>query len=165
MNDDVPGALGCLIPPWRGRFRPRLRGLPPPSSPRTYAMGSSSRALHSPPEFPEPQPSKPRGLERLPWGFNPHRDIHRRSPLTRRLLLEAGVSRVSQTRFVPSSTFLTSSTAYSSDGCVGLFHPTATSGIRSSGGSPHTELYELVARRCPHVVGAGCLHPVTQMRQ
>jgi hypothetical protein len=39
-------------------------------------------------------------------------------------------------RFGPSSTFLTSSTASSATSLAGLFHPAATSGIRSSGVFP-----------------------------
>jgi len=39
---------------------------------------------------------------------------------------------------------------------VGLFHPTATSGVRSSGFFPLMEPHELIARRCP-LVGYACL--------
>jgi len=67
--------------------------------------------------------------------------------------------RASQARFVPSSTFLTSSTVYSSTDVAGLFHPAATSGLRSSGVSPRKKPYRLVACRCPLVVCAGSLPP------
>jgi len=39
---------------------------------------------------------------------------------------------------------------------VGLFHPTTTSGVRSSGFFPLMEPHELIARRCP-LVGYACL--------
>jgi hypothetical protein len=64
----------------------------------------------------------------------------------------AAVPRASQARSVPSSTFLTPSTVFSSTGLVGLFHPTATSGVRSSRVFPPAEPYGLVARLCPRVV-------------
>lgn len=41
--------------------------------------------------------------------------------------------------YVPSSVFLTLSTAYSSSYLVGLFHPTTTSEIHSAGVFPDTQ--------------------------
>jgi hypothetical protein len=58
--------------------------------------------------------------------------------------------RDSRSHGVPPSTFLTSSTASSSIGLAGLFHPAATSGIRSPGVFPPTQPCRLVACRCPH---------------
>jgi hypothetical protein len=92
----------------------------------------------------------PGRAEHLPWAFLPHRDMNRRSPLTR----------ASQARFVPSSAFRTPSTASSSTDRAGLFHPAATSRVRSSGSFPREKPYGLVTRRCPHVVGAGPLPAV-----
>ena len=63
-------------------------------------------------------------------------------------------------RYVPSSTFRTSSTASSSACLAGLFHPAATSRVRSSGSSPREKPYGLVARRCPPVVCTGPLPSV-----
>ena len=80
--------------------------------------------------------------EHLPWASLPHRDVDRRSPLTR----------ASRARFVPSSAFRTPSTASSSACLAGLFHPAATSRVRSSGSSPREKPYGLVTRRCPLVV-------------
>ena len=100
-----------------------------------------------PPEYVQPAPARKLMSGRLPWASFPHRDINRRSPR----------SRASQARFVPSSTFRTSSTACSSAGLAGLFHPAATSRVRSSGSFPREKPHELVARRCPRVVGAKSL--------
>jgi hypothetical protein len=91
----------------------------------------------------------------LPWAFLPHRGINVRSPR----------ARASQARFVPSSTFLTSSTASSSAHLAGLFHPAATSRVRSSGSFPREKPHGLVARRCPLVVRAPSLLPVARERQ
>jgi hypothetical protein len=72
---------------------------------------------------------------RLPWGsLTLHRDIRVPSPHT------AGVPRPA---FVPPSAFLTLSTVYSSSHFAGLFHPTATSEIHSSGVSPSSQSSEL----------------------
>jgi hypothetical protein len=92
----------------------------------------------------------PGRAEHLPWAFLPHRDVNLRSPR----------SRASQAHSVPSSTFRTSSTAYSSAGLAGLFHPAATSRVRSSGSFPREKPYGLVARRCPLVVCTGSLPSV-----
>jgi hypothetical protein len=54
--------------------------------------------------------------------------------------------------YVPSSAFLALSTACSSTHRVGLFHPTATSGIRSSGAFPAAKPARLIGESCPHVV-------------
>jgi len=86
----------------------------------------------------------------LPWAFVPLRDTNLRSPLTR----------ASRARFVPSPAFLTPSTVYSSAGLAGLFHPAATSRVRSSGSSPREKPCGLVARRCPLVVCTGSLPSV-----
>jgi hypothetical protein len=92
----------------------------------------------------------PGRAEHLPWASIPHRDMNRRSLLTR----------ASQARFVPSSAFLTPPTAFSSTDLAGLFHPAATSRVRSSGSSPREKPYGLVARRCPPVVHTGPLPSV-----
>ena len=83
-------------------------------------------------------------------GSTPHRDVHLRSPH----------SRASQARSVPPSAFLTPSTVCSSAGLAGLFHPAATSRVRSPGSSPREKPYGLVARRCPPVVRTGPLPSV-----
>ena len=97
------------------------------TGPRLLAKpGSSSRTLFlrfrvltapHPPEILS-------NLEHLPWGFLPHRDISIQSPPSGEL---------PSLTFVPSSAFLALSTACSSRYLAGLFHPTATSGIHSSG--------------------------------
>lgn len=101
-------------------------------------MGSSSRALSVPPE----------SLESLPAWPSPGASLGLPS------LIATSTCRVhvrgrSKSRFVPSATFPTSSTAYSSAGLAGLFHPAATSRVCSSGSSPREKPYELVARRLP----------------
>jgi hypothetical protein len=54
--------------------------------------------------------------------------------------------------YVPPSAFLALSAACSSIHRVGLFHPTATSGIRSSGVFPAAKPARLIDESCPHVV-------------
>jgi hypothetical protein len=53
---------------------------------------------------------------------------------------------------VPPSVFLTLSTACSFTYLVGLFHPTATSWIRTSGSFPAAKPARLIDESCPHVV-------------
>ncbi len=150
----LPGCLGYPVPPSRSSFPTHVRGLPAVPSPKAFAVGSSSRALRCPPEFLEPLPARPE-----PDTFHgpafPHRDINVRSPR----------SRASRARSVPSSTFHTSSTVSSSTRLAGLFHPAATSRVRSSGVLPRQQPYGLVARRCPLVVAARLLLPVARERQ
>ena len=133
-------------------------------SPRTFALGSSSRALHFPCRVSRvtARPSPP-GAEHLPWGFLPHRGTTSGVHLRSVWLSPGATSRASQARCVPSSTFLTSSTVFSSADVTGLFHPVATSGLRSSGLSPRMKPYGLVARHCPLVVSACRLPPVLPM--
>jgi hypothetical protein len=54
--------------------------------------------------------------------------------------------------YVPPSAFLTLSTGCSSTHRVDLFHPTATSGIRSSGVFPAAKPARLIGESYPHVV-------------
>ena len=54
--------------------------------------------------------------------------------------------------FVSPTAFLTLSATSSSNYRVGLFHPTATSGIRTSGGFPAAKSARLIDESCPHVV-------------
>ena len=147
VRDDVSSVLGCSIPPRRHRFRSALAVFQPSPSAEDFRIRlilscalPSLQSLRT-----NAGPALTSG--RLPWASFPHRDINRRSPR----------SRASQARFVPSSTFRTSSTACSSAGLAGLFHPAATSRVRSSGCFPREKPHELVARRCPHVVGAKSL--------
>ena len=60
--------------------------------------------------------------------------------------------------FVPPSAFLTLSTACSSTHRVGLFHPTATSGIHSSGGFLAAKPPRLIDEPCPHAVSRASPH-------
>jgi len=80
----------------------------------------------------------------------PHRDISLQRP----------VRRCSTTAAFPSSTFRTSSTACSATDLVGLFHPTATSRVRSSGASPPVQPGHLVGGPFPLVVGFSSLPTV-----
>jgi len=86
-------------------------------------------------------------VELLPWGCHP----------SSRHELSASLPPGSIPAAFPSSTFLTSSTAYSALGLVGLFHPTATSRVRSSGASPLAQPKCLVDTPCPLVVGVDLL--------
>jgi hypothetical protein len=81
--------------------------------------------------------------EHLSWGFAPIRDMSVWSPLT------AGLPTPG---YVPPSAFLTLSTDYSSTHRAGLFHPTATSGIHTSGVSPAAKPTHLIDEPCPPAV-------------
>jgi len=77
----------------------------------------SSRVLRAQPARRLPAPSTFLGV------LSPHRGNNRRSPLRVGSVSLAATSRASQARFVPSSTFLTSSTASSSDDLRGFVSP------------------------------------------
>jgi hypothetical protein len=57
----------------------------------------------------------------------------------------------------PPSAFLALSTGYSSAHLVGLFHPTATSGIHSSGAFPAAKPPCLIDKPSSHAAGDSCL--------
>jgi hypothetical protein len=134
--------LGCLTPAGL-LVSEGPTGLSPTAVPRKLAP-----RVHPLVSFASPTEStvrtRPSSLDErhLPWGFVPHRDISRWSPR----------ARASQARFVPPSTFLTSSTVCSSLGLAGLFHPTATSGMNPSGVFPPSQPYHLVGGRGPLAV-------------
>jgi len=71
VSSDVPGSLGCLIPPWRCRFRLAFAVFLSLPSPTTFAVGLSSRALRPSSEFSETARPSPPGAEHLPWGSAP----------------------------------------------------------------------------------------------
>jgi hypothetical protein len=77
----VPGPLGCLIPPWRCRFRVAFAVFLPLPSPLSFVGGGSSRALRPSSEFSEISPPGASRRRAPSLGFAPHRDVSRRSPL------------------------------------------------------------------------------------
>jgi len=105
-------------------FPSDLRGLPSPPLPITVKQW-----VHPPVRFAllqsstSPARPTPPGAEHLPWGPLPHRGNNRRSPLRDGSVSLAASSRASQARFVPPSTFLTSSTASSSNDLRGFVSP------------------------------------------
>jgi hypothetical protein len=148
------GVIGSPPPSRPRRFRRNQRFLPV-AVPRSLAQtGSSSRRfapLQSPPFRVRPAPP---GAELLPWGWPS--------------LFATPASGVLATGFhsrrAPSSAFLTPSTVYSASGLVGLFHPTATSRVRSPGASPRAQPSRLVGVSCPLVVGECPLPAVAHRR-
>ena len=72
--------------------------------------------------------------------------------------MESTIRRVPTPDFVPPSAFLTLSTGYSSSHLAGLFHPTATSGIRSSGVFSAAKPAHLIDESCPHAVSRASSH-------
>jgi hypothetical protein len=148
------GLLGYPIPPRRSSFPTRPRGVPVAAVPRNSRPGIilSRALLPSRVSRAAVRPAEPGTSHGLPF---PLRDVTRRSPLTR----------ASPARFVPSSAFLTPPTVCSSTDLAGLFHPAATSRVRSSGSSPREKPCGLIARRCPHVVCAAPLLPVARQRR
>lgn len=148
-------AIGLLsLPPRRLPFPVRPRGFQPPPSPAIFINGFILSCAFVPSRVSRVTagPAKPSAFLGLP---RPHRDVNRRSPR----------SRASQARFVPPTTFRTSSTACSSSGLAGLFHPAAASRVHSSGVSPREKRYGLVTRRCPPVVCARSLPAVAHWLQ
>jgi hypothetical protein len=83
-----------------------------------------------------------------PYSSSPLLPVHRRSAthsvrdsvLLRDLSVSSPpIGQAPSSAFVPPTAFLTPSTVYSSSHRAGLFHPTATSEILSSGASPDTQ--------------------------
>jgi hypothetical protein len=66
---------------------------------------------------------------------------------------------VSRPRYVPSTAFLTPTTAYSATGLAGLFHPAAASRVHPSGVCSSTAAVRALTRRCPHAVEPSRLQP------
>jgi hypothetical protein len=134
-----------------GFLRPR-GGLPISGGPRGSSAetvpcqafrkaGSSSRELCSRSETIRLSPAvravfAATHVRRLPWGLVPLRDVSARSPRPTGFPNPA---------FGPSSTFLTSSTVYSSSRLAGLFHPTTTSRVSLQGFPPTNQERRLVA--------------------
>ena len=142
-------------------FPGRLRGLPTVAVPTTRAVGLSSPALRSSSELSETDPPPVSRREAPSLGFPPP---SRHQPVESTTARVAPCRpRASQARDVPPSTFRTSSTASSSTGLAGLFHPAATSGVLSSGVSPRAQPHGLVARRGPLDVQTRSLPPVLPM--
>ena len=106
--------MGYPIPPWRPRFRAACAVfLPSPSADHfrvRLILSCASLLLQSLSSHSRPRRSCP---GHLPWASIPHRGAVLRSPLTR----------ASQAHYVPSSTFLTSSTACSSTELRGFVSP------------------------------------------
>jgi hypothetical protein len=137
-------------------FPARPRGFSRSPSPAAFTAGSSSRAVsllsrvsRSVVALGLSAPGTSHGVPCL------LRDISQQSPR----------SRTSQARFVPSSTFRTSSTACSSARLAGLFHPAATSEVRSPGVFPSTRPCRLVTCLCPPVVDPSPLPANERWRQ
>jgi hypothetical protein len=119
--------IGLLAPTMSSPF-PTTRWFFPGGVPQSLSrLGSSSRELRSlfrvRPVCHLPDTRMPCTSQGLP----PIRDSSIRSP---------PIGGLPSPTFVSPSAFLTLSTSYSSKYLVGLFHPTATSGIHSSGVFP-----------------------------
>jgi len=138
-----------------GFLRPRA-GLPISGGPRGSSAetvprqafrkaGSSSRELCSRSETIRLSPAvravfAATHVRRLPWGLVPLRDVSHRSPRS---------TGFPNPTFGPSSTFLTPSTACSSDVLAGLFHPTTASRVSLQGFPPTSQVAPTRRRRCP----------------
>jgi len=95
---------------------------------------------------------EPFGSKRLPWGCHPS-SRHQLASSLRQVPKPAAVRprRFSRPRrFDPPPAF------------VGLFHPTTTSRVHSSGAFPPTQPWHLIDARCPLVVTVKSLLPVAQ---
>jgi hypothetical protein len=137
-------------------FPARLRGFPPAAVVRRFRSGFilsyTSRRLQSPPCCCPPFALR---LQAPPLGF---------LPSSRHQLLASTLAGV-PSPLVPSTTFLTSSTASSAISLAGLFHPAATSRVRSSRAFPLTQPYELSLASCPLVVSAAHLPTIARELQ
>ena len=147
-------SLGSWLPLRRSRFPVRPCGLPTVTVPRCFRDGFILSYAFVPSRVSRvtTRPVTRATFLGLPC---PHRDINQRRPHPR----------ASQARYVPPSAFRTPSTASSATDLAGLFHPAATFRVRSPGVSPREKPHGLVARRCPHVVGAVPLPPVARLLQ
>jgi len=155
MNIEVVDVLGCLLPPRTCCFQ-QFGGLPSVPSPvplrvRVHPLVSYT----SPTEYVLLcHPSDPNAetlASNTSQGLLPIRDMSNWSQ---------PIDELPRLTFVSSSAFLTLPTISSSNYRVGLFHPTATSGICTSGVFPATKPAHLVDESYPHVVG-GSLLPVS----
>ena len=79
--------------------------------------------------------------------------------------LRASLQRGSSPATFPSSAFLTPATVCATLSLVGLFHPTATSRVRSPGGFPRTQPRYLVDTACPLVVDDVPLQTIARLRR
>lgn len=123
----VPGPSGYPVPPRRRRFRPALAVFLRPPSPqlaRGFILSCASPPLQSLSSPARPTPRRRTAFLGVPLPFATSASGVRFSP------------GVPPPDHLPPSTFRTSSTACSAAGLAGLFHPAATSGIRSPGVFP-----------------------------
>jgi hypothetical protein len=143
VRDDVSSVLGYSIPPRRHRFRFALAVFQPsPFADNFRFRLILSCALLSLQSLSSPR--RPGANVRAPsLGFLPS-SRHRPAESTFASLPRLASFRPRRfsrpRRLTPPPTF------------AGLFHPAATSRVHSSGSFPRQKPYELVARRCPHVV-------------
>jgi len=137
------------------RFPTGLCGLPSDTVPRFLAItGSSSRRLH--PLFrvhPASHLPALAGPYRLPTPSM--RFLFSFATSTHRVHKQQGSQTLASG---PPAAFLTLSTGYPSVHLVGLFHPTATSKILSSGAFPGNQLPSSSLGHCPHSVRVNLLH-------
>ena len=145
----LPGSLGSPGPVCRRRFRRDCR-FPPLAVRRLLALAASSpRELRSPsessvscPPTVSPPPAPSMGL----------RSLFATSPTGVR------APSVPALGAFPSATFLTSPTVFSACRLVGLFHPTATSRVCSSGVFPRKQ----PCRLSPSLLMPSCRWPPTR---
>jgi len=139
-------------------FPAALRGIPNAVFPRSReSPGSSSRGLTPPSEYCLLRScSPPASAEHLPWGSRLHRDVSagvHQSAVFPSLPLFRPQRFSRSRRLTPPCTF------------AGLFHPTATSEILSSGAFPSSQPTQLVAVPCPLDVGRNHLRTVADPLQ
>jgi hypothetical protein len=140
-------ALALLFPAVLRGLSPRCR--PPFSCEPGFILSCASPPLQSTDRFaPARTPSRASSTFR---GVSfPHRDVSIESPLT---------DEHPALIFVPPSAFLTLPTVCSSRHLAGLFHPTATSRIHSSGAFPAVRPPRFVTAASPLVVDDSRLQP------
>jgi len=140
------GSIGFPAPALSRRFRRKVRVLFFSCRPLHHlrSTGSSSRTLCSSSECYRPSVRPwPESHERLPWGS--------------RSLIATSAHRIQAPGIpspvaLPPSAFLTPPTVSSAVGLVGLFHPTATSRVHSSGVCSSSAAASSFDDRCPLVV-------------
>jgi hypothetical protein len=152
ISAELADVSGLPLPPWPRCFQRTYavltRHRPPFSLESGFILSCASPLfrVHDRPTLADTLTS----ISHLPWGPSPHRDTSTRNSPTDKLPTLA---------YEPPSVFLTLSTDYPSLHLVSLFHPTATSGIHSSGAFPAVQLTHLIGESSPLVVSNLLLQP------
>jgi hypothetical protein len=147
VNTEVVSVMGYLLPPLAHRFR-QPDGFPSMPSPVLLRDQVHPLMSYTSPSEYVLQVTSPTQVPNTSQGSLPLRDTSTRSPQ---------VGKIPNLTYVSPTAFRTLSTSYSFKYLVGLFHPTATSGIRTTGVFPAAKPPRLIDEPCPHDVSESLL--------